>query len=186
MKHKYYENVQLTSSVGSIANHHFTLNGMFDPNITGIGHQPYYFDQMTVVYNHYTVVGTKVTIQILSNTNSGSISGQFVLWQNDDTVVTPTSFFGLVEQSKGVLKTISHLSARPQFASLKWSAKKTFGGTVTSNPSLQGTASANPAEQSFAALSYQSQDAASTSSIRCGVTIEYIAVWSELKDVPTS
>jgi hypothetical protein len=33
----------------------FRLNGMYDPDVTGSGHQPYFFDQVKAVYLNYLV-----------------------------------------------------------------------------------------------------------------------------------
>ena len=34
-----------------------------DPNHTGVGHQPLYFDQLMTIYNHYIVIGAKITVK---------------------------------------------------------------------------------------------------------------------------
>jgi len=36
----------------------FNLNSLFDPDLTGTGHQPYGYDQLAVLYNRYRVIGT--------------------------------------------------------------------------------------------------------------------------------
>lgn len=42
----------------------FNLNSVFDPNRTGIGHQPYGFDTMASIYNRYRVIGATWNIQM--------------------------------------------------------------------------------------------------------------------------
>ena len=37
------------------------MNSLFDPDFTGTGHQPYYFDQFATIYQRYTVIGSKLT-----------------------------------------------------------------------------------------------------------------------------
>ena len=39
------------------------MNSLFDPDQTGTGHQPYYFDQFAALYNRYTVLGSKLTAE---------------------------------------------------------------------------------------------------------------------------
>jgi len=46
------------------------LNGLYDPNFTGVGHQPYGFDQLTPFYNNYLVRAFKVTL--IANTIGGT------------------------------------------------------------------------------------------------------------------
>ncbi|WP_218254000.1 hypothetical protein, partial [Candidatus Magnetobacterium casense] len=42
---------------------HMNLNSLFDPNRSGIGHQPYGFDQLATLYNRYRVIscGYRIT-----------------------------------------------------------------------------------------------------------------------------
>ncbi len=48
----------------------FSLNSLYDPDITGVGHQPYGFDQVAALYSNYLV--TAVDIQIRAVTPGGS------------------------------------------------------------------------------------------------------------------
>jgi len=48
-----YSDIQL-SSLGGLT--YFNLNSIFDPNRTGIGHQPYAFDTLATLYNRYRVI----------------------------------------------------------------------------------------------------------------------------------
>lgn len=54
--HKYVDLVSVSSTAGVVGSYFFKCNGMFDPNTTGTGHQPMYFDNCGAIYNHYTVV----------------------------------------------------------------------------------------------------------------------------------
>jgi len=42
------------------------LNSVFDPNRTGIGHQPYGYDQLTPLYNRYRVISASYVINAYS------------------------------------------------------------------------------------------------------------------------
>ena len=57
-----------TTSTGS--EYAFRLNSLFDPNLTGVGHQPRYFDQLTNIYQLYRVqvfVSSRVLQAILDD-----------------------------------------------------------------------------------------------------------------------
>lgn len=58
-KMKYSENVT-TAGTGVYA---FRLNSVFDPNLTGVGHQPYGFDTLSTVYNKYRVISCGWRVQ---------------------------------------------------------------------------------------------------------------------------
>jgi len=40
----------------------FSANGLFDPNITGVGHQPRGFDQWSAFYGLYSVKASRITV----------------------------------------------------------------------------------------------------------------------------
>lgn len=42
--------------------HDFAANGMYDPDITGVGHQPMGFDQLAAIYQRYRVNACKITV----------------------------------------------------------------------------------------------------------------------------
>ena len=44
---RYQETLSLSSTSGSLFGYIYNLNGLYDPNHTGVGHQPLYFDQLT-------------------------------------------------------------------------------------------------------------------------------------------
>jgi len=56
----------------------FRLNSIYDPNLTGTGHQPLGHDQWALFYNRYLVYGCKfvVTFTSISTTDQGEIAIQ--------------------------------------------------------------------------------------------------------------
>lgn len=40
----------------------YSANGLYDPDVTGIGHQPRGFDQIKTMYDHYYVRQSKITV----------------------------------------------------------------------------------------------------------------------------
>lgn len=181
MKHKYVESVNLVGTAGALASYIFSCNGMYDPNSTGTGHQPSYFDAMCGIYNHYTVIGSvlRVTLGQTATTNIATLVGAYI---NDDGTIVPTTAAGCCEQSRNVTSFLLLNDNNSKTLTLKWSAKGTFGGSILANDNLEGTAAANPTEASTFNLFAQTTDLTSTAGVACLVEIEYIAVWHELKD----
>lgn len=181
MRHRYFDTNVLTSTGGALTHYQFSCNGLYDPNITGTGHQPLYFDNCTGIYDHYTVIGSRIKVVAIGETPGES--GTLTLWINDDTTTTAT-LFSIPEQSSSTTALVLPVdSGSKSTLTCNWSAKKTFGGNVLANDNLQGNASANPTEQSYYQLSYSTTDGVTTSSLVFQVFIEYIAVWDELKDL---
>jgi len=185
MTHKYVETVQLASTSGTLVNYRISCNGMYDPNVTGTGHQPYYFDQMAALYDHYCVIGAKITC-VVSNIGAADSAYRIGLFVDDDAVSSYASIDWLAETQTGQFRSATALNARPMYLSSKWSAKKTFGGAVLANTELQGNSSVNPSEQTFWNFALQANSVANSVTVAVTFTVEYIAVWKEIRDVSTS
>lgn len=182
--HRYVEEIYLSSTVGATASYVFSCNGLYDPNITGAGHQPYYFDQMTTVYNHYCVIGSMITVRVApKSTAEGPLSMSLVI--DDNSTQTISAPQQVAEITDSVYDIIPSGCAEARSLTLNWSAKKYFGKNPLANTELQGTIAANPAEQSYYVINMHGLEAV-TSSVWCTVTIEYIVIWKELKEVSLS
>lgn len=185
MTHKYSEIVVPTCTGGALYTYSFLCNGLYDPNASGVGHQPYYFDQMGALYDHYIVIGSEITVKFthLVTTNYASIVGCYI---NDDSTVTPVSITPLLENSNVKHRMLAAGQTQPSVFKLKWSAKKAFGKSVLANSELKGSTSANPLETQSFTFFVQPTDLITTQSYNVEVDIKYIAVWCELKDIAGS
>jgi len=185
--HRYRDQITLTSTSGVMATYQFSCNGLYDPNITGGGHQPLYFDQLTPLYNHYQVVGAKMKLRILPHT-SNTVTSNFACFVNDDTVFENTNIDGTAEQNGAKCTPFGIPSGgnKPLTRTLYWSSKRKFGTAHLQNSRLQGSSSSNPTEQSFFSLCLQAFDQTNSVQAQILIEIDYIAVWSEIKDVDQS
>jgi len=158
---------------------------MFDPNISGTGHQPYYFDQLAALYDHYCVIGSKCKFTII-NTGVNDPAYGVCAFVDDDTTATYSSLDEIAERQTGKYHKTPAIQATHSYKlSLNWSAKKYFGKDPLSNTDLQGTVAANPTEQSYYKVAVQANAASNvTTAVTC--EIEYIAVWKEIKEVAQS
>lgn len=149
----YYEpNLSLSVPITGIpVSYAFTANGLYDPNITGSGHQPMGFDQMMSLYEQYTVVRSSITVTFRPH---GSIC--FGVSLSPDTSAF-TSSPGLVENglSKYVCASGFATEVGGKFPSLTLHCDvRGYFGQRTSremlnNTNLFGTAAANPTEQVY-------------------------------------
>lgn len=72
-QHRYVQQVLLsaeniTGLTGS--EYAWRLNSLYDPDFTGVGHQPLGFDQMVLFYNNYTVYKVNMTVKIMHSTGT--------------------------------------------------------------------------------------------------------------------
>lgn len=187
MTHRYAQTIQITSTTGTMENERWSCNSLNDPYQSGGGQQPLYYDQVSALYDHYTVIGSKATFKVMNvSETTGLIGcGCFI---NDDTTVVPTTLAGMIEQSLNAKPPayIANNASNPVTIVAKWSAKKTFGGSILGNDELKGTPTTNPTEQSYFNFYVQALDGVSTVSVRVMVLVEYTAVWRELKDIARS
>lgn len=184
MVHKYFETVDVSNTSGSTAVYQWRCNSLFDPNYTGSGHQPFYFDQVASIYSHYTVIGAKISVKV-SHGPSGGTAANCAIFINDDTAVTPT-VYACMEQTKSRYRFLTANTYDPITLRLKWSAKKAFGGSILGNPNLQGTVAASPSEEQLFTVAIFPQDLSSTQVYNLQVFIEYIAIWTEIRDIGSS
>jgi len=54
---RYSEAVDLDSTVSGISTYQYRMNNIYDPNYTGVGHQPISHDQWAALYKNYIVYG---------------------------------------------------------------------------------------------------------------------------------
>lgn len=69
-KMKYAEVVGASTGGSSYGAYRFNLNSIFDPNQSGIGHQPYGHDTLQSLYNRYRVISCRYRISAISADNS--------------------------------------------------------------------------------------------------------------------
>lgn len=180
--HKYSEIFQMTSTIGSATTHHWRANGMFDPDASLGGHQPMFYDQFTPIYGHYVIIGSKITAKIMQATSTG-VPMTVGLFLNDDPTLAFSTMSTFKEQNSTVFTQIAAADNNIHTLSCKYSAKKTYGGSVVSNPNLWGLAGSDPVEDTYFTFLTQCTDGSSTNSIVLDIIIEYIAIWAGLNDV---
>lgn len=183
--HKYVEGFSLASTAGSLSTFTISANGMYDPNVSGVGHQPMYFDQAVALYNHYTVIASKITATCVpANTSTASFCVGIL--KNDDTTVTGTNFITLNENTGSSYKYMPAGSQTVAILNSTFSSKKVFGPGTLANSNLRGNASTNPTEQHYFTVYGQPLDLTATGTVYCEIQIDYIAIWTELIDVAGS
>jgi len=62
----------------------FNLNSLFDPNRSGVGHQPYGYDTLATLYNRYRVISCGWRAQIPITASSGLSAGLGAMPANED------------------------------------------------------------------------------------------------------
>lgn len=165
---RYGETIALTSTVGALGNYEWSANDLFDPNITGAGHQPYGFDQWTPLYQKFTVMKSEAHIEVAS-TGVAMIYG--LTFARAAAASTITTAVSLLESYRGTGGLVTGSSAPVQYA------KSNFD-LLTTDPDFDPgsffcTSAASPTFRYHYGVFAQSADLSSTSTLSGFIMITY-------------
>jgi len=191
VKLRYIDSFSLNPLAATLSTYVFRANSVFDPNLTGVGHQPSNFDMWANLYNHYMVIGSKITATF--NLDTTALGGGFVYGINlaDDTTFTtdPTT---MMEQGLTRYKISDFIigNGKSPTAKCGFSCKKFFNiANPLDNISRVGASvAANPNDTAnFVVFAGPTpSNATDLSNIAVTVLIDFIVIFSEPKELPLS
>lgn len=162
-----------------------SANGLYDPDISGVGTQPRGFDQMMVFYEHYTVYQARCvvtfqnfdpsspTVFIAARGDVVNVPSYVDVMENGNSVSTrlnPSTQFGCIKELTLIINVASFLG---------------FDDLADSNVA-RGDLSSNPAEGVFFHIGAFDANATTTSSVTFQVRVTYEAVFSEARIITPS
>ncbi len=183
LKHRFWKQVSIDPGADLAAVNVFSANGIFDPDITNGSTQVRGFDQISVLYDHYTVIGSKCTVTFYCE--SPVLVG--VALRDSNTTQTSALEYmegrnvhsGFIGSTNGPgLKTIV----------VKAPISKFLGRPhILSEDDLRGNLNANPPEQAYFHVFARSArgDTTDPAIVYCNVLIDYLTIWTEPKQ-PTA
>ncbi len=170
----------------------FRLNGLHDPDTTGVGHQPYGYDQITPFYGVYTVVRAWADITVSGVDDSSTYLAYMVQPSLSSTTLASSTLEQVSEYDEmnfvmlgATTSGVPNQQIRipmidlPKLEGLSHSA-------YLGNANFRGTVGANPAQG--AQLVIGIGNAAGTSAKAATLTIELYqeSVWQSRKSLPQS
>ncbi len=140
IKMKYGQSI-LRTPLSTADSYVFRSNSIFDPDLTGTGHQPMSHDQWATFYERYYVYACAVKITVVNLT---AIPLEFVLYPQEDTTTITT--LDLAMEMKNKKFTVVPGSAGNAVKSLSmWtSTKKTVGRVTKFDDIFHANFGANP------------------------------------------
>ncbi len=191
-KFAYNSENTLSSSSGATATHTFRLNSLFDPDASGVGGQPRYFDTLcgatsgNAPYGDYRVHAARVIVDFQS---SSSPVGLGDIWVTPYTSAGPLTALDARENPKSFVKTVNTLGTgansrgRIQFTV---KMKDMFNvKDLADNPFFSAIFSANPVEAINMQIAYADSLGGSTA-VLVRTTIIYYAQLMSLNLVASS
>lgn len=185
VKMRYVTHVSINSASGLVASNCFRANSVYDPDQTGVGHQPAYYDQCAAIWNHYRVVSSRIKASFVNNGSEATIAATVGIKLDDEGTISAV-LSDLLEQDSLVESRILRLSATDDFAvvSNSYSESKFFGTRTPDTTALFG---ANPTEGAFFNVFVcPTDETTEIGPILVQVEIDYDVECAELKDLVPS
>ncbi len=183
----YTELVTLVNNSASVGIQQFCLNDLFDPNFTGSGAQPLWFDQLSSLYNRYRVYASAIHVRVMCPTTDGTTYGRVCLAPSAATAASlsyadieamPRAKFTAISADGISAVTMTHAATVSEVAGVK---------DVEGADRLQAQVSASPSERVLWVLAGQSHVPAITAvTIVTEVRISYMCEFFDRKAVALS
>lgn len=157
----------------------FAANGVYDPDITGTGHQPYGYDQWSTFYPTWIVLGSKIRVKMVSaDTNAPGIPAFFGVSLNNNLLgAWGASQTALIEQPNTSWRFIqTGPNSQPSRSATQTYSPRKWWGLVNARDvqGLWGQTNNNPADITYFNVWAAAADGSSNiGAIRGIVTIDY-------------
>ncbi len=174
---RYTDQIVLNPGVAGIrAVHTFRANSLFDPDETGVGHQPRGFDQIMPMYEHYTVIGARMKATFMAETPNQN-ARVCVALLNSGTALA--AFNDYLESGTAVTRFLTNTSQPSVTVVQKVSLAKWFSKKLLSEDTVQGTITASPIDICHFHVVVAGVNAVDTGSVAIQIEIQFVAVFTE-------
>lgn len=183
-KLRYSTNFSLSNAVGAVASYVFAANGLYDPDITGTGHQPMGFDQLMLSYNHYVVTHARILLTF-RNTTSDTVTVAVTAQANNTPI---TVIDQILESGLLAMTTLTPKATDDsiQLIELRMDVARFLGRRfLEDDGDTTGSVTTNPLElEYFHVQAWDSAGKATLVQVDC--VIEYTALFNEPRILTTS
>lgn len=200
VKLRYVQQVALNpaAAAGSTAWCFFGANNINQPNQGAsasvsftTSHQPLAHDNWANIYNHYTVLGSKIKVQFIPNNSSSPfVGGGLVSLLLTDTPTATIVGTTVMESGRAAYKYMSPNGTGPYMLRKNCSVKKFFNvKNLKDNQDNYGALfGSNPNEQAYYNLQFFPADSSVSGVLGplCLITIDYICLFTGPKDLSQS
>jgi len=175
---RYSQNVTLNASAGIPAHHLFRATSIFDPDFSGLGHQPYGHDSYQAIYNHYVVDKAVCTVTLASQAANQVIGVSLT----DDSAVNADP--ETIRETKGTRFLCCPNLQDERVLQMTFMRNQVY---AASQSTQQGTFGSNPVDNAFFDV-WQTGNTAvgDPAAVNLVVSITYFVTMWELKDLGQS
>lgn len=171
-----------TVSTDATGQYQFRLNSLFDPDLTGVGHQPYGFDTASGMYNRYRVIACGWRIQQPSAYNGTPTI--LASLPNNDALIAWSNFGEMCENPRAKWVTNNPGATSPVLKG-KVYLPKLMGRSRTqymADDNYQAIVTTNPVENGFLYVtSFNATTGIASPGIPMNVILEFTIEFFDLK-----
>lgn len=84
---RYCDTISITPGAAAINSHYFSANGIYDPDVTGTGHQPLLHDEYSGLYGAYRVLKSKIKVTPITDSGSTATPSLIGVFVDQDTTL---------------------------------------------------------------------------------------------------
>nr|QTE03495.1 MAG: putative capsid protein [Grus japonensis CRESS-DNA-virus sp.] len=167
----------LISTSGGISTNVYRMNGPFDPDLSGIGHQPMYWDRYAAVYQSYRVLGSRLTailsprtVQFPATTGTQPVLN-FGISGSTSSSSMGTDPYNRMEQNDSI-STLINQQSTPTKLSFAYSPEIKLGRPA-GDDTVGAFVSTNPVTQYFAHVWMNDENSGTSTGTICKIEMEY-------------
>lgn len=179
---RYVTQINLNPTSLTSANWIFNASGVYDPDTTGIGHQPLGFDQWMLFYDHYVVVGSKISVEFITEA-----SDAYVVAIGLRDQAAPTTDPELFRERGHTVYATANGTQKSTKLVKGYSPRKFFAvDDIVSKDTLRGSVTTNPAENAYYIVNASAGTSVDPGAITAHVTLQYTVLLTEPKPLAQS
>lgn len=182
VKMRYCTHVNLDPGAGTLATYTFRANSVYDPDFSGVGHQAIGFDQWSLFYGEFVVIGSKISV-LYNKVGNDGVNQIVGISLNNDSTTIGTDYTTMIERGQCKWKLMQPTNNGQNDHKIRkgFSAKKWFNikDIKDNTPRIGHDASGNPVQSAFFTVFANALDQASDPSVaNYLVTIDYLVLCS--------
>lgn len=182
----HYESLITLAPGAAVASYVFRGNSLYDPDYTGTGHQPRYYDQLTPIYGRYKVLASAITVEMINGSpTAGAI---FAITPNTE-IITFTSWQQASELPRSKTSQIVPIASRYPFKLSSQATTKSICGLLpyqVNDEDWSSSVGTNPVQIWYWNVNVASIDESTNVTVSLRIKMKYKAIMYDRLDVAPS
>lgn len=153
----------------------FRGNSVYDPDATGLGVQPYGFDEYSALFSGYIVYASKIKVRFATTGAYKVIMSLLPLTSSSLTYDDPSDLRAVVGSQQRVLDNVTGFT-RSNYMRAYWTTRKAYPGYSPRDSVFAASTTANPTAQWYWWIVADSADIATDASVSADVQVTYYCI----------